>query len=295
MGDLQYFDGTDWISLKGSDGQNGGDGTPPIQSGGRLTLSATDPMSSQDITGDTLYYLPAGSDTLSLFDGEKWVSRVFSGFSASLAGLTSTIPYDVYISYNEATETHEMEFVQWTNDITRSAELVRQNGVYVSPSDNKKRYMGSVRKEADDLVHFTSSIRGVYNAFNRIGLTVVGSNFTQHVYSTNVWRNWNNNTTAGEGRAYFLLGNPQPVSAVIVHLGWYYYGHVSLGDLYEPWNSNVIYEGPAHNALSTTNESNACYRTIVLDARYTFIQSVEFGLNGSSTFQNFYMNANYQG
>ena len=137
-----------------------------------------------------------------------------------------------------------MEFVQWTNDTTRSAELVRQNGVYVSPSDNKKRYMGSVRKEADGLVHFTSSIRGVYNAFNRIGLSVVGSNFTEHVYSGRAWRSWNNNTTAGEGRAYMLLGTPQPVSVVIVHLGWYYYAHVSLGDIGEPWNLDMIYEAP---------------------------------------------------
>lgn len=295
MQDLQYYDGTEWISLKGSDGQNGGDGTPPIQSGGRLTLSPTDPTPSQDITGSTLYYLPSGSDTISLFDGEKWVSRIFEGFSADLAGLTNTIPYDVYILFDEATDSHKMEFVQWTNDTTRSAELVRQNGVYVSPSDSKKRYMGSVRKEADGLAHFTSSIKGVYNAFNRIGLSVGGANFIQHVYSGRAWRNWNNNTTPGEGRAYMLLGTPQPVSAVIVHLGWFYYAHVSFGDIAEPWNANMIYEGPAHNALAGTNESNACYRTVVMSARYTFIQSVEYGLDVNTTFQNFYMTANYQG
>lgn len=111
---------------------------------GRLTLESGVPVSSTDQAAKTtLYFTPRGGNRIALHDGTvRWNIRTFAELSISLAGLTASTPYDVWVYDNAGVPA--LELLAWTNATTRATALTTQNGVLVKSGATTRRYVGTI-------------------------------------------------------------------------------------------------------------------------------------------------------
>lgn len=161
---------------------------------GRLTLTTGTPVTSSDVTGaTTLYFAPFAGNQVSLFDGTRWITYTFTERSITLAALTASTPYDVFMYDNAGTLT--LELTAWTNATTRATALTTQNGVLVKTGATTRRYLGTVYingsgGQTDDTV----LKRYLYNYASRVvrDLRAVDT-ADSWAYSTNTIRQANGN------------------------------------------------------------------------------------------------------
>ena len=110
---------------------------------GRLTLESGVPVSTSDQSAKTsAYFTPYGGNRIGLYDGSAWKIRTFAELTISLAGLTASMPYDVFAYDNAGTVT--IETLIWTNTTTRATALTTQNGVLVKTGATTRRYIGTI-------------------------------------------------------------------------------------------------------------------------------------------------------
>lgn len=108
----------------------------------RLSLESNTPVSTTDRTNkDTIYAVPVNGNAISLYDGSSWVLYTSSQFSLALGTLTNQKLYDVFCYANSGVPT--LEFLVWTNDVSRATALVYQNGVLCKSGDLTRRFLGT--------------------------------------------------------------------------------------------------------------------------------------------------------
>lgn len=268
--------------LRGSDGQNGGDGTPPIQTGGRLTLEAGVPVMAGDVVSPVLYYTPYSGDTFSVYDPDQslWVARRFSELSLDISGLAANTVHDIFISYTS--DSWLLTPVAWANDRARAVELSRLDGVAVSGSDNTHRWLGTFRTNAAGQVEAKKINNCLFNAYNKVQHIVQSYWLKQFAYGSLAWIPYANDSTNGQARASFVVGSPTPVSMTGSHTQRFMYTGVVLDDLSESWNGGGYQGTPGHNGSATVNVTTPAVTSQVAPSGYNFVQSVCYGLNGSS-------------
>ena len=180
--------------------------------GGRLTLTTGTPVTSVDvIAASTLYYTPMQHDVIWLYSGTEWVPYNFTELSLALSGLTSGLPYDVFVYDNAGALT--LELTAFTNATTRATALVRQNGILVKNAALNKRYLGTIIPTAANTTEDSYKKRYVWNYYNRtvrtMGLTDAASSWT---YSTAAWRIANNNSA---NKLEFVVGVTEDAASFI--------------------------------------------------------------------------------
>jgi hypothetical protein len=144
----------------------------PQVCGGRLTLTSGDPVPYADQSSKTtIYFTPYNGNRMALYDDSRWVVREFAELSHSLSGLTADKNYDVFAYNNDGVVT--IDTIEsgdaWTNNTTRSTDLVLQNGVYVKTGATSRRYLGTFRTTSSTgETQDTKASRLVWNAYNRV-------------------------------------------------------------------------------------------------------------------------------
>lgn len=163
---------------------------------GRLTLESGVPLSTTDQTAKTiLYFTPYKGNQIALYDSSSWKIQSFSEISLSISGFASDTNYDVFIYDNSGTLT--LEESAWTDDTTRSTNIVLQDGVYVKSGSTTKRYLGTIRTTSTTgQCEDSTANRFVWNMYNRKEKQIrkyITANWT---YSTNAWRVFNNQSSS---------------------------------------------------------------------------------------------------
>ncbi len=185
----------------------------------RLSLVTANPIPLTDTSGTnavTIYYTPYNSSQIMLYDT---VAAVWRGFlcpeiSASLSGLTTTQPYDVYVYSNTGVPT--LELVAWTNSTTRATDLTVQNGVYVKTGDASRRFVGTLQMQATGQCEDSVLRRYVFNYYNRVRrslLRIEATDFWQ--YATASWRQAN---AATANQVSVVNGGLNTVAETMVHI-----------------------------------------------------------------------------
>ncbi|NJO79163.1 MAG: hypothetical protein HC827_12010 [Cyanobacteria bacterium RM1_2_2] len=173
--------------------------------GGRLTLSATNPIA--DVSGaTTFYYLPYAHGVVPFWNNalSVWEYRPIPE-----AGLSLTRPtenpriVDVFATTrpNEP-NTFGMDIQSWTNDTTRFIPMFRKNGVpvvaYTGGETPLRTYLGSIRFVGSNgaaTMMDTVTQRFVFNAHNRVKKRVLRYEPTFNwTYTGTPWRQWNNSS-----------------------------------------------------------------------------------------------------
>ena len=186
----------------------------PGPSQGRLTLTTGVPVTTADVTGaSTVYFTPYRGDGISLYNtsSTKWFRYTFAEISASLSGLTTSVPTDVFAYWTGSAVA--LELVNWTNGTTRATALTTQDGVYVKTGDATRLYLGTLCGSGSGTCEDSSLKRFVYNYYNKLirKLAVVEAT-TSWSYSSATYRPMNNSTAnrvqlvsgTGEDMAEFM-------------------------------------------------------------------------------------------
>lgn len=271
-----------WIDPTG-DELNGGDGTPPIQSGGRLTLVSNSPVYQDDAWGPTLYYTPYTSDTFSVYDPDQtlWVARIFPELSIDVSVLAADTVHDLFISYES--DNWVMTPAAWTNDRTRSVGLSRLDGVLVSGSDVTKRWVGTFRTNSVGHIEQKKINNCLWNVYNQVQQVVETRWLFNFAYATQAWIPYASSVTNGQARVSFVVGANTPITMIGSHTQKLMYSGVVLDDLSEPWNGGAYMGTPGHNGSSTILVTTPGVDSQVSPAGYNFVQSVVYGINGNSS------------
>lgn len=135
---------------------------------GRLTLTSGTPVTTSDVTAaTTLYFTPYKGNQIGLYSGGVWAAVAFTENARSLAGLTTTTPYDIFVYNNAGTATIDTPVV-WANDTVRVTALALQDGVYVKNGDPTRRYIGTIYTSATGQCEDSLAKRYVWNMYNRV-------------------------------------------------------------------------------------------------------------------------------
>jgi len=164
---------------------------------GRLTPITGNPFPGSLTTPatGTLYWTPAGGNTIDLYESSQWKKHSFSQITISLAGLTADKNYDVFIYDSDNNDTADAaDVVVWTDNSNRATALVRQDGVYVKSGATSRRYVGTFRTNGTGLTTDDSGERLIWNYYNRADtFMIAGLTTDSWTYASTSFRPVNNN------------------------------------------------------------------------------------------------------
>ena len=154
----------------------------------RLTLTTGTPVTTTDVTGaTTVYCAPYVGNKIALYSGSAWTTYASAEFSLALGTLTSGKPYDVFCYDNAGVPT--LEFLVWTNDITRATALAYQDGILVKSGATTRRYLGTFYTTAATTTEDSLTKRYLWNYYNRISRKLyVNDSTSSWTYTTATWR-----------------------------------------------------------------------------------------------------------
>ena len=263
---------------------------------GRLSLKETNPIPPADQTAKTtIYFVPYKGNQIALYSGSAWIIHSFSALSLSLSGYSADTNFDIFIYDNSGTLT--LESVAWTDDTNRATALTTQDGVYVKSGATTRRYLGTIRTttttgQCEDSVNS----RFVWNHYNQVkrylrsGAVTSGIEGTGgHVYATNAWRAWYNNTTIGQAKHDYVLGLGLIVNASAT-------GHVRHG--YIDYAIDSTTAGATAHVLNGSNTFDMTLNATAdlnVAAGYHFAQGIQYGVASSSIFHSIYIGTHFQG
>lgn len=157
-----------------------------------LTASITATITGIGIAGSTLYYLPFHHNLVRVFDGTRWLLKVFASISLALT-LTNGKAYDVFLDDDATTLVLS---TAWTSDILRADALGTQDGVTVLASDHTKLWLGTISATATDVVENHEWRRKVWNRYNAIPRRLFKDLGGSAAYNSSTIRQWEANTGA---------------------------------------------------------------------------------------------------
>lgn len=163
--------------------------------GGRLSATTGVPITGSEVTSATLYYLPAVSDVVHLYDGTRWNAHTLTEISLSVAGFTANANYDVFL--RDVSGTLTLSSISWTGYNTRNTALTRQNGVLVQSGDTTRRFLGTININATGgqitvsagsrtTTDSKTGYAGILNQYNRVHTSYVNKASTTETISTSV-------------------------------------------------------------------------------------------------------------
>ncbi len=247
--------------------------TPP---GGRLTLTASTPVTSSDVTGGTIYYEPFVGEHCPLWDGTRWTSATVTGQSVATAA-TSGNNYDVFAYLSSGVLA--LETLIWTDGTTRATGLTRTDGLWTKTGDKTRLYLGTARASAANTYSDALLKRFLWNCYNRRPRKLkVVETADSWSYTTASFRSWNNSTA---NRVEVLIGLADEGEVdLIFHAISFSTGTVSVGiglDSVTVTSADVMRSSSASGFQQP-------------DARYTghpglgyhYLQALEYG--GTSNF-----------
>jgi hypothetical protein len=175
---------------------------------GRLTLQTGVAVPTSDQTAKTTLYYTLTQTTgsiLPLYSGAYWQGHAVSAdLSISLAGLSASTVYDVFVYDNAGTPT--LELLAWASSTARATGLGVQNGMLVKAGAATRLYLGTILADvAGGACTDGINRRGVWNQYNQAHRWVQCYNSTgSWTYATAAWRELNGGT--GMVRGEFVIG-----------------------------------------------------------------------------------------
>lgn len=129
-----------------------------------LTATITATITAIGVGSSTLRYPPFINNRIRVFDGTRWVYKVFAECTLALT-LTAGKAYDVFIDDDVSTLSLS---TAWTTTTARADALGDQDGVAVLGSDHTKLHLGTLYAPATDTAVDHEWQRLVENRYNQV-------------------------------------------------------------------------------------------------------------------------------
>ena len=134
---------------------------------GRLTLASGAPVPGFEITdAQTVFFTPWKGNEIGIPTDGGWENFSFGEMALSLSGLDRMVPYDLFITADENGLSLVSE--RWANAGSRAAELLLRDGIRVSGTDWRKRYLGTIALNASGKGEDSRTGRLLWNENNRV-------------------------------------------------------------------------------------------------------------------------------
>jgi hypothetical protein len=176
VGNALVWNGTEWGY--GTWAGGGGSTVNPGIPGLRLVAStsvvtAGEPFNANDVTvAQYLHYRPYLNSIIRLYDGSNWNDYdLGDGLTSDLNIQTpgTNVNYDVFLTAEYSLLGPTLVYQVWNSNIDRGILLTRLDGVLVSNSDSRRRYIGTIRTGATaGRTEDSNQRRFVWNYYNRI-------------------------------------------------------------------------------------------------------------------------------
>ena len=182
---------------------------------GRLSLESGVPVSISDQTSASIVrFIPYKGDYIGLYNGVKWEVSTFAETELDISGISGSTICDIFGYDNSGTFT--LTSGSWTNTTTRDVAITTQDGVYVRTGETDKRYLGTIYVNDNGVCQDTTSLRYVWNYYNRVVRNLFCQDTTDSwAYTTATVREANNNTTAGVGRFELVIGVAEDIVSFV--------------------------------------------------------------------------------
>ncbi len=207
-------------SIRGDEGERwleAGGVQQALRCDGRLSLSASEPVSTLDITAaGTLYFTPRHGNLAALYTGCGWRLHRFEQLAVSLGGLPGEKNFDVFLNENGSTLALELEM--WSSDVTRAASLDSVDGVLTAAAAPEYRYLGTLRTSGPGQCDDAVGKRLLWNQYNREKRTLArGETLASWASTVAAYRALNGDSA---NRVEFVLGTAEtPVTAQVIGAG----------------------------------------------------------------------------
>lgn len=134
----------------------------------RLTLTASVPVTTSDVTGATsLFLTPYTGNQIGLYYSAAWLVVDTVEVGLALGTLTSGKNYDVFAYYTGSAVALELS-AAWLNDLARTDALGTQDGIVVKGSDPTRRHVGTLRTTATTTTEDSQAKRFLWNRYNQV-------------------------------------------------------------------------------------------------------------------------------
>ena len=189
-----------------------------VTPGGRLTTESGVPVSTSDRTAQAdLWYTPFVHNVINLWDGAEWKPVTFvetKVTGASLTGLTSGKPYDVFAYLSSGALA--LEVLVWTNDTTRATAVTLQDGRYCKDGAKDSLLVGTFYTTSATTTEDSQTNRFVANVYNAIPMRMFscpaysdGNTVTSYSLTSTTWVEANGGTGS---RVNYVLPLPAMVA-----------------------------------------------------------------------------------
>lgn len=167
----------------------------------RLSASPDFYVQSNVMNSSLLYFIPYNGNQIALSNGTVSNYEVLTSGTVSIS-VTSLAPSTVYDVFAfKSGSSVNLETVAWTNSTTRATAISRLNGIRYKAGDLTRKYVGTFYTNASTRIDMIfdnnngarKAFFGVYNYYNKLPHTAVISENASWIYTSSVWRPWNNN------------------------------------------------------------------------------------------------------
>jgi len=284
--DLVYLKLSSMSAANATDLTDGGETTlhyhiMPSVPGGRLTLTSGTPVTVTDVSSSTnVYYTPYIHNVIMLWDGTIWKSITFSEVTLALGAVTSGLPYDVFAYLSGGALA--IEKLAWTNTTTRATGISLQDGRYCKTGDKTRLYLGSFYTTSTTQTADTTTKRFLFNVYNRKFRKLNVTDTTDSwIYSTAVWRSWNNSTS---NRVEVLVGINDDLTELTFNGVASNTANLSMGYGIgvDSTSTNSADTYTASGSLSVLVSGSAVYKNY-LPVGYHYLQALEYGSTSGTT------------
>lgn len=258
-----------------------------VTPGGRLTLTSGTPVTTSDVTGATnVYYTPYVHDTITLWDGARWIPVTFTEITHALGTVVDAKNYDFFAYLSSGALA--IEKLVWTNDTTRATAVTLQDGRYCKSGDKTRLLLGTIRTTSTTTTAAADVSRFVNNIYNQVSRRLYKYDATGHTYNGG-YRQWNN---AAGNKVEFVVSSPVGTTVGCGCAGEVAVPPAIYGIVAQKLDATNSYDGvPAYinpSVTVTIGAGAASYMTHTVTAGYHYIAATESSASaGTATFNTF--------
>lgn len=198
--------------------------------GGRLTLTSGTPVTTANVTGaTTVYYTPALTNHIQIYNGTNWVTYIFAETSLALDSTTSDTGYqasgqlyDLFM-YNSSGTPVLGTGPAWSSGTARSAAISLLDGLWVNTSSitirfgsatgntttvsaNEATYVGTICMTGNGVTEDSLVNRFVWNAYNQAIRQMLRAETAGGSWTYGTPAQWNQANSSSSNQLNFITG-----------------------------------------------------------------------------------------
>lgn len=249
--------------------------------GGRCYMTSGSPYADH-AAATTIYYGPAISNQITLYNGTSEVTQIFSEASLAVGGLTAATVYDLYAKSLTAS-TISLTTTAWAG-VNTPPTRGTQDGRLTKNGDATNLLVASFYLNGSSQTEDDGSSRTICNIYNPVPRALYAQiPVANWNYGVAAWRASDANTTIGQARVEVLMATVNRTAPDVTYAQCIQTGNsgesmanaIGLDTTTAPSSAVITYGVGAVGAVSYTGTNTIRYAPSSITAGYHYLQMLE--------------------